>query len=499
MDILINLLEHLRQTNEVGIAGLGTFYKKKYPGSFDKEKKSFSPPKNMLHFTADVKGANTFETFISEKEHVSRESAQDYISQFVEELTQKLKLDHEATLQNIGRLFYTAQLDLSFEASEKFDYGAEFYGLPIIPETKIIEKDILATSENKEHSSIAGIVADTPSAANEPTETVESSNPFPVIENIELDEVRTDLENTLAHLETHKINSEQEEPIKDKQDQSAESSTTTPTDIETTEVNERDINLADRHFNTPIVEPRLTEKEFETILPNQETEKEREDTSTPTVLSVLESNLKKETSEKQVTDAPEFIKEQHEEHPEKFGTDPMEHPTEKSIWPKVFVTFIILLILGGLAYFFQPNLFNRSADPIAKVVAPIDSTKVKITSIDTAKGKQDSIKKADSVLKVNMVQSPVRDSIKGQNIANNTPIFTFDVIVASYKTEKAALSYISMMKKNGYNAKIANMTGTRKKISIASFPSEQEAKKQLIILQKKLKGKGFYVQKIKTL
>ena len=498
MDILTHLLECLQQSNEVGIADLGSFYKKKYPGSYDKEKKSFFPPKYTLHFTTDVKDAQVFETFISTKAAISNDSAQHHIMQFVANVKQKLALGHEVELENIGRLFYAEEGDLNFEASEKFNYGSEFYGLPPIADAKNLTEEVQLQSSKEDDKKIADDGADAASITNQPEKTENFSNVFPIVENIELDEVKTDLANTLAHLDTDKINSDTEEPAKHLEEQQTENFTEAATKTEPIDFEEKQIEATNEHHVTPIVEPQLTEEETETILGDQIAEVENKDLTPPTVLSALESSLKKERTDDQVTDAPEFIKEQHEEYPERFGADPMEHPTEKSIWPKVLVTFIILLLIGALMYFFKSNLFSRSADPIVKVIASSDSTKVKVTAIETAQGKQDSIKKADSVLKANMIQSPAKGSVTGQNIVNNEPIFTFDVIVASYKTEKSALAYIGIMKRNGYDAKIANMTGTRKKISIASFPSEQEAKKQLIILQKKLKGKGFYVQKIKT-
>jgi len=50
------------------------------------------------------------------------------------------------------------------------------------------------------------------------------------------------------------------------------------------------------------------------------------------------------------------------------------------------------------------------------------------------------------------------------------------------------------MEKIGLNAEIAKVPGRLRKVSIASFTSEKEAKEQKDILQKKLKGKGYFVQ-----
>lgn len=74
----------------------------------------------------------------------------------------------------------------------------------------------------------------------------------------------------------------------------------------------------------------------------------------------------------------------------------------------------------------------------------------------------------------------------------------FHVIAVSYETEAAAKRYIEKVKKIGLNATIAKMEGKRKKVSIASFATKDEATKQKDILQKRLKGEGFYVKEIKN-
>jgi nucleoid DNA-binding protein len=108
MDILSYLLELLQQRKEVGITGLGTFYKKKYPGRYDKEKQTFLPPGYTLQFSSGLTEEQALADFIAAKRNISTESANYYITQFAEEVNQKLEIDHEIELENTGRLFFYA-------------------------------------------------------------------------------------------------------------------------------------------------------------------------------------------------------------------------------------------------------------------------------------------------------------------------------------------------------------------------------------------------------
>lgn len=477
MDITSNLLAFLQKHNQATLGSFGRFSKKKITGYFDKNEKAFSPPSFKLDFDGnDSEEDDKFLEFVSNENSLSVEKSIEAIAAFVSGIKASLEKNQKASISGLGTFSLGENDTILFDAEKGLLVDASYFGMPNVSEESQIS-----------------------SPAKEPINlNVDNQTKTPpIIENIELDEVKTDLANTLAHLDTNKINTETEESQAPKDKKSAEEFPVIASENTSHETKDEEDSVSDNHIDTSIVEPPLTEGETKDILDIEPLEEDRDEVVKPAVFPSNEDVVEKDFSQEQITEAPVFIKEQHEQHPERFGTDPMEHPTEKSIWPKVLITAIVLLIIGGLVYFFQPNLFTHSTDSFPKVITPVDSIKIQTRPIATAQRKQDSIK-TDSILKVNGVQSPKRDSVIGQNIANNEPIFTFDVIVASYKTEKAANQYISMMKRNGYDAKIANMTGTRKKISIASFTSEQEAKKQLIILQRKLRGKGFYVQKIKT-
>ncbi|TCD15653.1 SPOR domain-containing protein [Pedobacter psychrodurus] len=625
MDILSYLLELLQQRKEVGITGLGTFYKKKYPGRYDKEKQTFLPPGYTLQFSTDLTEEEALANFISAKTNIANEDARNYIVQFVEEVNQKLELNHEAELQNTGRLFFTEQ-GLGFEPVKNMNYGSEFYGLPSLAETVIEETK---TDSPQQEEEVYDEIAEAP-VATSPFEN--KSYQAPVIENVELDEVKDDLKNTLKHTENaaeeiteapefikeqheehpnrfgHTPESEleniaaehqaietpesaetQEEKIEEVANtaeevevheseveniateqpaiETPESAETQEEEVENTvkevEVPESEVeNIAteqpaietqeeeiDEVANTD-EEVKVSESEVENIAPEQPTietpesddaqdETNAAETSAPEETNTIEVpetvipqnepltrfSLRSETEEPKtyinledeakkeepVIEAPAFIKEQHAEHPNRFGHAPIEHGEETrqgmSTWLMITIAVLALVIIAAITYLVKPELFTGQTTAPAEVgKMVIDSPKI---TVDTAKAKQDSIAKTDSILKANQVQKktdtlkkmeakpvvkPTVEVPKENKIVPNTSPSTFYVIAASFQSEKKALVFIKQMEKIGLNAEIAKVPGRLKKVSIASFTTEKEAKEQKDILQKKLKGKGYFVQ-----
>jgi nucleoid DNA-binding protein len=633
MDILSYLLELLQQRKEVGITGLGTFYKKKYPGRYDKEKQTFLPPGYTLQFSAEIAEEDALANFISAKTNISNDDARNHIAQFVEEVNQKLELDHEAELQNTGRLFFTEQ-GLGFEPVKNMNYGSEFYGLPSLAETVIEE---IKTDSPQQEEEVYDEIGEAPVV---PSPFENKSYRAPVIENVELDEVKDDLKNTLKHsenpaeeiVEAPEFIKEQHEEHPDRfghipeseveniaaeqhaietpeSDETQEEATEVPESeveniateqpaIETPESDETQEEIAntteeveiseveniateqpaietpesdetqeevantteevevpesvvaqheehpDRFGHTPELEVKNIALEHQTIeTPESDDAKDEviatENTSAPEEINTVEVpetvipqnepssrfslrseieepktyiNLEEEAKKGEpVIEAPAFIKEQHAEHPNRFGHDPIEHGDETrqgmSTWLMITIAVLALVVIAAITYLVKPELFTSgTTEAVKPAQVIIDSPKV---VVDTLKAKQDSIAKTDSILKANQVQKkadtvkkvaakpvlkPTVEAPKENKIVPNTGPSTFYVIAASFQSEKKALVFIKQMEKIGLNAEIAKVPGRLKKVSIASFTTEKEAKEQKDILQKKLKGKGYFVQ-----
>ncbi|MBT2564023.1 hypothetical protein J7E50_20300 [Pedobacter sp. ISL-68] len=579
MDILSYLLELLQQRKEVGITGLGTFYKKKYPGRYDKEKQTFLPPGYTLQFSAEVTEEDALANFISAKTNSTNDDARNHIAQFVEQVNQKLELDHEAELQNTGRLFFTEQ-GLGFEPVKNMNYGSEFYGLPSLAENVIEE---IKTGSPQQEEEVYDEIAEAPVV---PSPFENKSYQAPVIENVELDEVKDDLKNTLKHSETsseeiveapefikeqheehpnrfgHTPESEVENiaaehqaietpESAEAQDEANTAENTPKEEVENTNAEPEAVEVPesvvaqheehpDRFGHTPeseveniaVEQPAIetpesddaqdeviakenasapeeinTVKAPETVVPQTEPSSRfslRSETEEPKTYINLEDEAKKEEP---VIEAPAFIKEQHAEHPNRFGHDPIEHGDETrqgmSTWLMITIAVLALAVIAAITYLVKPELFTGETPQAVKPAQVIvDSPKV---VVDTLKAKRDSIAKTDSILKANQVQKkadtvkkaatkPAVEAPKENKIVPNTGPSTFYVIAASFQSEKKALVFIKQMEKIGLNAEIAKLPGRLKKVSIASFTTEKEAKEQKDILQKKLKGKGYFVQ-----
>jgi hypothetical protein len=149
MEILSYLTELIRTRKEVGIAGLGTIYKKKSPGRYDVLTHSFLPPSYVLEFTEEVKETTALAEFISKKKSISFDSSSYFIEQFADELLRQLKDNREADLGELGRLS-ASDNGLTFSPSGAVDLGFEFYGLPSFKEESAQQEETYV-KEQEEH------------------------------------------------------------------------------------------------------------------------------------------------------------------------------------------------------------------------------------------------------------------------------------------------------------------------------------------------------------
>lgn len=466
MDILIYLSELLRQQDSVGVTDLGTFYKKKFAGRYDKEKQSFFPPGYTLEFTAVLKEQDLLSDYIAEKRNISKDSAAYYISKFVEETNTKLELENEAEFENIGRLFFTEHEGLSFEPSQSITLGSKYFGLPNVKETQSTEditpsadakiSDEIVKPEHEETNDDEQVYDEIAEAPTHHQEEIKAEQPLPEIENIELDEVKDDLKNTLANSPDVEI-VDAPEFIKEQHEEHPNRFGHQPESEEPKTF----INLEEEH--TPI--------------------------------------------EQHVIGTPEFIKEQHAAHPNRFGHDPVIEDAivedEKSIWSKIWIGIIVLIVIAAIAYFVKPEWFGKQMAVTADSTLVKKDTTATVVAVDSTKLKQDSIAKTDSILKANQLGKSIDSAKKTQAVGIKPPSAvkaetatvvnsanaTFDVIAASFQSESKAKVFIKQMEKYGLKAKIANLPGRLKKVSIASFKTEAEARTQRPELAKKIKIK----------
>jgi hypothetical protein len=134
MEIVKYVAELIQFHKEVGIDGFGTIYKKKSPGRYDAESRSFLPPGAITAFRKEITDSSLLINYIIKQENVSRELAADQLSRFAIMLTHSLAEKGYAPFDPIGVL-RVSNGNIFLEAHADFKPGTEFFGLPKITES----------------------------------------------------------------------------------------------------------------------------------------------------------------------------------------------------------------------------------------------------------------------------------------------------------------------------------------------------------------------------
>ena len=571
MDILSYLTDLLKTQKEVGIEGLGTFFKKKVPGRYDVENHLFIPPSYTLNFTTEVRDTAELISYISSARNISGDSAQYYIGLFAEDINRQIATSNQADLDSLG-ILTNVEDHLTLTKQGDPNLGFEFYGLPQISTIK--EDQPIETPVEEPESEIVGLTESEPGESEtQDSENVESEPEESTLESVTSEE--ENLEGTTTEELTEKENtveddlaqSAEEQDFDDRDDQevydeiSENQPIITPVsriEIETSEdLIEEEEEYEEARLNTQEVE--LLREEVE--LSPEEVEQTLEDVE-PSSEDVEFSPEQAEASQTQYTDSNEqnnetanneelqpiiqddsepkgkfegpvdTIVDQQLEVPDSFvagqenvaipgpetgpavvsdsGTANIWHfdrerstsasakssgettaneSPANSDWIKyVIIGLVILIILGGIAYFLKPQWYGIEQKAIATtpkdtaIIAPIpvktdsvmidsSSDVVKSSAIDTA-----------SIVPAAAAAIEATDSV------------TWEIIGASL-TKKEVDQYVKDMKAKGYAAKpVPNMPGKRRiKMSIATFKDEESAKEGRRLLVKKLNNNDLYI------
>jgi nucleoid DNA-binding protein len=460
MDILSYLTDLLKTQKEVGIVGLGTFFKKKIPGKYDAVNHLFIPPSYELQFSTEVEETTRLSQYVSSVRNVSDESAQYYIGLFKDEIQRQLAISNEADLDTLGKLYYNdGELILTDQGNTNL--GFEFYGLPQISTgTSNDEQEIF-----EEINEVAPIVQPAPRIIIETQETLIEEEAEQKVVIGEEDEVKEAIETEPEQKEfvekeaevkqTIETEPEQEDPIED-----------TPVFISEQEVT--------THTNSANEANSTTDANQGTIVPSN-TESEERIAASPTDASNI-WHFDKERLD------PAFES--------KAGMAGTETKSTNSAWKVVLIIVAILLAMAALVYFLRPDLFgNRVGRNPKPVFADTVATTVPMPPVDTTLTTDSATTAgilADTTAKV------ATPDVKANAVV--TDLTTWEIIGASL-TKNEVHKYIRDMKARGYTAKpVPTLPGRKRiKMSIATFPDEQSAKEGRIMLIKKLNNKDLYI------
>ena len=137
MEIGLYIAELLGEQDEVSVAGLGTFFKERVAGTFDKHSNLFYPPSYHLSFKRDVFSFSGLSEYISMKRSLSISSSEELIKKFTETILDVLNGSDAVEINHLGSLFKIND-QLSFKSSESFGIADKFYGLKTIPELNTV-------------------------------------------------------------------------------------------------------------------------------------------------------------------------------------------------------------------------------------------------------------------------------------------------------------------------------------------------------------------------
>jgi hypothetical protein len=440
MDIGKYVAELIQFHKEVGVDGFGTIYKKKSPGRYDSESRSFLPPGSTTAYKKEVTESNLLINHLVNQEGISRPAAADALSRYSLKLTQQLAEKGEADFPPIGTL-RTLNGNTVLEQTADFNPGTEFFGLPKITD---------AVTENTK--------------AAEPI-FEQPVKEQPVNEQLVIEQTIT------------------EQPVVEQP------------------VAERPVVVIPVTPVIPVTIPVVLpadEAPTASITPQTSMPEEvarEEEIVTDNLLE--EENPGKETNEPMLAE----VRKPYVENTIKY-TIQEEKPKENgSLITKVALILAVILLLSIAFYYLYPRFSSSFTEKPTVTALSADQIKQdSLAQIAREKRMLDSAFKADSTrIAQSKATTPqiTADTVSIASAVGDTTT-SYEVIGASVLNEKEANWFIQTMKKNGIKAKVVhNIPGKRLKLSIATLKDEKSAKATRDRLSEKLKIKGLYIYKNK--
>lgn len=152
--------------DQVGLPGVGTFVAEMVPASFSDKGFTINPPYRRLSFYPSRLEDTLLIDFYADSNHIGREAASLYITQYLAELKSVLEERKSVTLPGLGRLRATRENHLFFVADEGLDIFPAGVGLrPVSLKSHLLEED--------------PVRIDVPLPAKMPTETAEAAGGTP--------------------------------------------------------------------------------------------------------------------------------------------------------------------------------------------------------------------------------------------------------------------------------------------------------------------------------
>lgn len=162
MDIAQYISDLLKEHDEVGLPGIGTFFKKGVSAYFNNAEGIYYPPGHKIDFRQDDGSSSILINHIVQSKHISEPSALYFIERFCENVQKSLDRNSNVDISPLGTLLITG--DSYTLQSDSTSAGSKFFGLKPIKEFEVLSKASVASTSQDNKAISESVIEEVPSS-----------------------------------------------------------------------------------------------------------------------------------------------------------------------------------------------------------------------------------------------------------------------------------------------------------------------------------------------
>ena len=325
--------------DQVGLPGVGTFVAEMVPATFSDKGYTINPPYRRLSFYPGRLEDTLLIDLYAESNHIAREAAKAYVTQYLAELKSILEERKSIVLPGLGRLRATRENTFFFVADE---------GLDIFPAGVGLEPVSLKTHSLQEEPVVIDVPVPTIEDVPQPVEI-----PEPLEEEPAAEEPAAEPEPVVEEEPAEEPEPEEAEPAvaEEAAPEAAEPETEAEAEIEA-----------------------ATETEIAEAEPETETEPEAEPEAEPAAEEAEEAEVTEEAEEPAAEEpaTPETIDWQNADWTQEDQPEPEKKPTH---WGRIILVILLVAVLLFGAFILVSRLMPGSTDFLLYTPEEIDILK----------------------------------------------------------------------------------------------------------------------------
>ena len=340
IDLLSRMVgELIVKYDQVGLPGVGTFVAEMVPATFSDKGYTINPPYRRLSFYPGRLEDTLLIDLYAESNHIAREAAKAYVTQYLAELKSILEERKSIVLPGLGRLRATRENTFFFVADE---------GLDIFPAGVGLEPVSLKTHSLQEEPVVIDVPVPTIEDVPQPVEI-----PEPLEEEPAAEEPAAEPEPVVEEEPAEEPEPEEAEPAvaEEAAPEAAEPETEAEAEIEA-----------------------ATETEIAEAEPETETEPEAEPEAEPAAEEAEEAEVTEEAEEPAAEEpaTPETIDWQNADWTQEDQPEPEKKPTH---WGRIILVILLVAVLLFGAFILVSRLMPGSTDFLLYTPEEIDILK----------------------------------------------------------------------------------------------------------------------------